>query len=96
MPRQSRSRSRPTPGQLFGKVENRRCRIHPNSIVLRSRRGPTPSKGLAGVPLSGDVVQLQIDDSAFETYRNGMGPVVSSQFGKDIPDVALHGFFGER
>jgi len=26
MPRQLRSSSRPTPGQLFGKVENRRCR----------------------------------------------------------------------
>ena len=30
IPRQLRSRSRPTPGQLFGKVENRRCRAYPN------------------------------------------------------------------
>lgn len=25
-----------------------------------------------------------------------MGPVVSSKFRKDVPDVALHRFFGER
>jgi len=30
IPRQLRTRSRPTPGQLFGKVENRRCRAYPN------------------------------------------------------------------
>ena len=39
---------------------------------------------------------LQIDDSALYAYRDGVGPVVSSKFGKNVPDVALHGFFGER
>ena len=34
-----RSSRRPNPGQLFGKVENRRCRIQPNSIVLSLRWG---------------------------------------------------------
>ena len=40
--------------------------------------------------------QLQIDDSALDAYRDRMGPVLRFQFGEDVPDVALHGFFGQR
>src|ERR1017187_2554486 len=88
MPRQSRSSSRPTPGQLLGKVENRRCRVLPSSSVWSSRWVSTPSKGLVGVPLLRDLVQLQIDDSALQSYRDSMGPVVSAKLGEDVPDVA--------
>ena len=54
MPR--RSSSRPKPGQPSGKVENRRCRAHPNSMVRNSRRHSTPSKGVFGILLSKDIV----------------------------------------
>jgi hypothetical protein len=56
IPRQLRSRSRPTPGQLFGKVENRRCRAYPNSIVWRSRWRSIPPIERFGFPCSRDVL----------------------------------------
>ena len=56
IPRQPRSRSRPTPGQLFGKVENRRCRAYPNSIVWRSRWRSIPPIERFGFPCSRDVL----------------------------------------
>jgi hypothetical protein len=79
--------------------------MRPRSIVLGSRRFSTPPIGPFYFPRSRDVspdchlncrAQLQIDDSAFGAYRDCVGPVLGLQFGEDVPDMALHGFFGER
>jgi hypothetical protein len=74
----NRSRSNPRPGQLSGKVENRRCKAHPSLIVRNSRQRSTPSKGAFRLLLSKDVVPLQIDDSALQGDRDRMRPVVCS------------------
>ena len=40
--------------------------------------------------------ELQTNDSAIDGYRDGVRAVVSLQFRKNAPDVALYGFLGER
>ena len=36
---------------------------------------------------------LEVDDSAFEADGNGVGPIIGAQFGENVFDVALYGFF---
>lgn len=62
--RQTRSSSRPNPGRLFGKVENRRCRMHPNSIVWSSHPVQHPRTSSSVSLFRGMLCKLQIDDSA--------------------------------
>src|SRR5215469_12816047 len=65
-------------------------------MVWRPRWRSTPPEERFGIPRSRDVLFLKLDDPALQAYSDGVGPVVSSKFGKNVTDVALHGFFGER
>jgi hypothetical protein len=46
----------------------------------------------AGLPAP----QLQLDDSALQSDRDRVRPIVGVKFGEDVLDVALNGFFGDR
>ena len=39
---------------------------------------------------------LNLDDSALQTDHRGVGPVVGTQFGEDVPDLALDCLFADR
>src|SRR5580765_1101341 len=39
---------------------------------------------------------LNLDDSALQTDRRGVGTVVGAQFGEDVPDLTLDRFFADR
>jgi len=40
--------------------------------------------------------ELKLDDSALQTDHRGVGSVVGAQFGEDVSDLALDGFFADR
>jgi hypothetical protein len=40
--------------------------------------------------------KLNLDDSALHADYGGMGSVVSTQFGEDVPGLALDGLFADR
>jgi hypothetical protein len=39
--------------------------------------------------------ESNLDDSALQTDQCGVGSVVGAQFGEDVPDLALDGFFAD-
>jgi hypothetical protein len=82
---------RPSAGQPVGE-----CRKKPSQLRFRllGHQGDLkPSKGVRdNHPLS----KLKLDDSALDADHGGVGSVVGAQFGEDIPDVALDGFFANR
>jgi len=45
VPTQIRSNSKPAPGEPSGKVENKRCRVHPITIVRNASHLPEPYNG---------------------------------------------------
>ena len=56
-----------------------------------------PQSGDQGTLLSEPrLSELGFDDAALHANRGGMGSVVSAQFGEDVLDSALDGFFGDR
>ena len=55
--------------------------------------GTTSPKRLARNTLSSE---LKFDNSALQTYHRGVGSVVGTQFGEDVSDLALDGFFADR
>jgi hypothetical protein len=87
-----RKNARPAPGQPSGNVENRRCTRCPALRLLYSERNRNPKKQIEGTPLSRG---LEVDNSAFQADGDGVRPVVGAQFGENIFDVALDGFFGD-
>src|SRR5579863_294709 len=58
--------------------------------------GSTPLKACFGILLSKDTGQSQIDNSALQRDGDGVGPVIGSQFGENVPDVALNGYLCQR
>jgi hypothetical protein len=60
----------------------------------------TPSKGVPDILLSEDVGEgcrlLQLDDSPFQSDSDSVGPVIGSQFGENVLDMALDGYFSQR
>jgi hypothetical protein len=68
--------------------------LHKSPLLTLARSGHVrpPRKSLSEAPLSRGV-GLQVDDSAFQTDRDGVRPIVCGQLGEDVLDVALDGFF---
>src|ERR1700675_3457450 len=91
IPATARKNTSPAPGQPCGNVEKSRCTRGP---VIRLPAFGTPSK-----PQEADCANpsfeglLEVDDSAFQSDGNGVSPVICAQFGENVLDVALHGFF---
>ena len=69
---------------------------NPSLIVRNSWHDSTPSKGVFDILLSKDVGPSQIDDSALQCDRDGVGPVIGSQFGENVLDMAFDGYLGQR
>jgi hypothetical protein len=92
IPTTRRIRRRPTPGHPRAKVENNRRK---GSLVYRlgkSRCGGKPKESRA-VTLSSD---LGFNNAAPYADHGSVGAVVGAQFGEDVLDSALDGFFGDR
>src|SRR5260370_41460342 len=86
----ARKNASPVPGQPSGNVEKSRCTSAPVFRLSLFRTNRNPKKRIARTPLSRG---LKVDDSAFQSDSNGVSPIVGAQFGKDVLDVSLHGFF---
>ena len=104
--RRSRSRARRRPGKAGAGTGQRlasyseRLRINvaeyiPASIIWSGARVGHPRMSRPASLVRGISCPLQIDDSASDADRDGMGTVIGLQFGEDTPHVALDGFFGE-
>src|SRR5437879_2349895 len=63
-PTQSLRSNRPKPGQLFGKVENRRCRVHPNFKRMELDLRSTSPERVPRRPSFGGFIPLEFEDSA--------------------------------
>ena len=62
---------------------------------LRRKLDTLESRSCASL-FRGVAASLYFDNSALQSDGDGVGPVIGVQFGEDVLDVALHGFFGER
>ena len=89
----TRKNRRPRPGQLLGNAENRRCRIDTQSYPRQCLTGSAPSKGSSDAPLSS--AALKIDDSTLEPNGHSVGPIICTQFGQNIFDIAFDAFLGD-
>src|SRR5712664_4280385 len=102
-PAEQRSHEQPTqyltPGSstagrrraTYGRRSNRAVSIEVE--VTRCPAQPESLKRTAENTLSG---KLELDDSAFQADHGGMRSVVGPQFGQDVSDLALDGFFADR
>ena len=39
--------------------------------------------------------ELQFNDPTFHRNRDGLRAIISTQLGKDVPDLSLYGIFGD-
>jgi hypothetical protein len=105
IPTTSRMSRIPTPGQPGANVENNRrkearsytyeCK-NPATTVERPKRVRCSLFRVKREQGSGRSGELELDDSALQADHRGVGAVVGPQFGKDVLDPALDGFFGNR
>jgi hypothetical protein len=86
----ARKNASPVPGQPSGNVEKSRCTRGPVLRLTLFTTNRNPKKQIAGTPLSRG---LEVDDSTLEADGHSMGPIVGVQFGEDVLDVTLYGFF---
>ncbi len=64
--------------------------------ALQITRFPTRPASLKRAAQTTLLGKLKLDDSALQTDHRGVGSVVGAQFGEDVPDLALDGFFADR
>src|SRR5262245_28309019 len=89
----TRCRRRPRPGQLFGNVEKRRCKITLRVQLRTLATGSTgPNEGLHLLLLG----ELQLDNSALQADRDSMSSVLGVELGEYVRDVAFHAGFADR
>src|SRR5262245_24196768 len=89
----ARRTTKPAPGRPHGNVENSLCTGACANSSGFSTGAPAPEVVEHHASFEG--VRLEVDDPAFQTNRDGMRPVVCSQLGEDVLDVALHSLLGD-
>src|SRR6266478_9296464 len=84
IPADRRMSKSPTPGRPWAKVENSRRTIPQGYGLTAPRRDPQKgdSKDSFG--------RSELDDPALESDHGGVGSILGTQFGEDVPDLALH------
>ena len=92
VPATTRMSRRPTPGAPCAKVEKSRRK---NKNPLKVRGLPMRAASLKRLVQTTLWSELKFNDSALEADHGGVGPVIRAQFGEDVTDLALDGFFAD-